>query len=171
MSAATAMSGGAVAPQGKGVYPSILGEVRDMGSNIILVGLVLISAYVSRIPNTVLAYFRSRIVQGVSLVAIFLLTTNYGWIHGILAALAFALVLSRAIREANPSVTASGFQDYTPAVVFSNGVDTTLIPQDNRWFVEKVLGENPYLIREKDVRTSAIQDNSDKSMNASRSSK
>lgn len=170
MSAATAVSGGvAIVTQGGGAYPSILGEVRSMSSNILLVGLVLVSAYVSRIPSDILAYFRSRIVQGLSLVAIFLLTTNYGWIHGILAALAFALVLSRAIREAKPA--ASGFQDYTPAVIFSNNVDTTLIPQDNRWFVEKVLGENPYLIRERDVRTNAVQDDSERSMTASRSSK
>lgn len=170
MSAATAMSGGAaIVTQGGGAYPSILGEVRNMSSNILLVGLVLVSAYVSRIPSDTLAYFRSRLVQGLALVTIFLLTTNYGWIHGILAALAFALVLSRAIREAKPA--ASGFQDYTPAVIFSNNVDTTLIPQDNRWFVEKVLGENPYLIREKDVRTNAVQDDSERSMTASRSSK
>lgn len=167
MSAATAMSGGAV-PQGGGAYPSILGEVRNMSSNILLVGLVLVSAYESRIPEQWLAYFRSRLVQGVGLVVIFLITAKYGWVHGILAALAYALVISRAIRTARPT---AGFQDYTPAVVFSNGVDTTLVPQDNRWFVEKVLGENPYLIRERDVRTSAVQDDSDKSMTASRSSK
>ena len=165
MSAAAAMSGGA-APQGG--YPSVLGEAKTMSSNLLLVGLILISAYESRVPETWLAYFRIRLVQGVGLVAIFLITANYGWVHGILAALAYALLLSRAIRTARPS---SGFQDYTPAVVFTNGVDTTLVPQDNRWFVEKVLGENPYLIRERDVRTSAIQDDSEKSMTASRSSK
>jgi MFS superfamily sulfate permease-like transporter len=167
MSAAAAMSGSTV-PQGGGAYPSILGEVRSMSSNILLVGLVLISAYESRIPEQWLAYFRSRLVQGVGLVAIFLITANYGWVHGILAALAYALVVSHAIRTAKPT---SGFQDYTPAVVFSNGIDTTLVPQDNRWFVEKVLGENPYLIRERDVRTTAIQDDSERSMTASRSNK
>ena len=168
MSAATAMSS-STPPQSGGSYPSVLGEAKSMTSNILLVGLVLVSAYESRIPETWLTYFRSRLVQGFGLVAIFLITANYGWVHGILAALAYALVLSRAIRTARPS--SSGFQDYTPAVVFTNGVDTTLVPQDNRWFVEKVLGENPYLIRERDVRTAAVQDDSEKSMTASRSSK
>lgn len=168
MSAATAMSGSAV-PQIGGSYPSILGEVRNMSSTIFLVGLVLVSTYESRIPEEWLAYFRNRLVQGVGLVAIFLITANYGWIHGILAALAYALVLSRAIRTAKQT---SGFLNYRPSTfVFTNGEDTTFVPQDTRWFVEKVLGENPFLIRERDVRTAPIQDNSDRSMRSSKSSK
>ncbi len=157
MSAAV-LNGGAVQGQMGGVRSTVLGEARDMTTYILLVGLVLVSVYESRIPESALAYFRSRLVQGLSLVAVFLITVNYGWIHGILAALAFALVVSRAIRTAKTYPAYSGFQDYTPAVIFTNNVDTTLIPQDNRWFVERVLGENPYLIRERDVRTSAVQD-------------
>jgi hypothetical protein len=166
MSAATMSS--SAASQSGGSYPSVLGEAKHMSSNLLLVGLVLISAYESRVPENWLAYFRSRLVQGLGLVAIFLVTSNYGWVHGILAALAYTLLVSRAIRTARP--TTSGFIDYS-GKLFSNGIDTTLIPQDNRWFLEKVLGENPYLIRERDVRTSAVQDDSEKSMTDSRNSK
>lgn len=161
MATATAMSGGASNQIG-GLRPSVFEEVQQMSGHILLVGLVLTSVYVSRIPVTTLRWFRSSIVQFVSLIAIFLITARYGWIHGILAVLAFALTVSTALRLA-PTVT-NGFMDYTPAVIFSNGIDTTLVPDDNRWFVERVLGENPFLIREREVKTSAVQDLSDKSM-------
>jgi len=165
MAQATAMSGGSM-PQMGGLRPSVLEEVQQMSGNILLVGLVLVSVYVSRIPPETLSYFRSSLVQFVSLVAIFLLTARFGWIHGILAVLAFALVVSTAVRTSK-----AGFVDYTPAVIFSNGIDTTLVPTDNRWFVERVLGENPFLIREREVKTSAVQDLSDKSMTNSSVSK
>jgi len=147
-----------------GGHYSIFNEVSGMSTYIVLVILVLISVYTSRIPESVLTWFRLSAIQGISLVAIFLITAQYGWVHGILAVLAFALVISLAIRTTPAN---SGFQDYTPAVIFSNGIDTTLIPADNRWWSEKVLGENPFLIREREVKTSAVQDLSERSMSNS----
>jgi len=41
-------------------------------------------------------------------------------------------------------------------------MNVRLIPGKHKWFVEKVLGENPLLIEDETVNTSAVQDYSDK---------
>ena len=43
-------------------------------------------------------------------------------------------------------------------------VDTNLGKKANRWFSEKVMGENPYLIRENSISTTAVQDLSERNM-------
>jgi hypothetical protein len=45
---------------------------------------------------------------------------------------------------------------------FSSEMNVRLIPGKHKWFVEKVLGENPLLIEDETVNTSAVQDYSDK---------
>jgi len=123
---------------------------------------VLVSVYVSRIPESVYAYFRSTLVQLLGLACILGITLCYGFIHGILAALAFSLLVSHALRS-RPNH--EGFTEYTPAVYISgDGDNTVVIPKNHRWFGEKVLGERPQLIREKQVTTSAVQDLSERTM-------
>jgi hypothetical protein len=97
-----------------------------------------------------------------SLFGIVLLTTCYGWVHGIVAALAFGLVMSRANRHGE-----EGFTEYIPGLTS----ESTVVPNNQRWLSEKILGENPYIINEKNVSTSAIQDVSEKSMINSNSSR
>jgi hypothetical protein len=151
-----------------GTRMPVLDEIQEMSGHFLLLFLVLVSVYVSRIPTNVLSYFRSRIVQFVALSSIFLITAKYGWIHGILAALAVALVITRALREESSAAVANeGMIDYVPAALIMEESGTTFVPQNHRWFVEKVLGENPFLIREKEVQTTAVQDLSERSMGSS----
>lgn len=145
-----------------GVQTPVLDEIRLMSSYFLLIFLVLVSVYVSRIPESVYSYFRSTWVQALGFVGVVAITWVYGPIHGILAALAFALVLSHALRS---KPTSEGFTEYTPAVYISGDGDSTIvIPKNHRWFGEKVLGERPQLIREKQVNTSAVQDLSERTM-------
>jgi hypothetical protein len=71
------------------------------------------------------------------------ITVNYSWIIGIIAAIAFALVLGlpRSIQEG-----------------FGSGGETSfkVIPTTKKWLVEKILKENPVVIEEEKVVTSAI---------------
>ena len=99
--------------------------------------------------------------NGFCFIAILIITTTYGYIHGILAALAFALVLSHALRSV-PSSEKEGFLNSpshdSPVIFLDIGDNTTFISKNHRWFGEKILGENPLFIREKEVSTSAVQD-------------
>lgn len=76
--------------------------------------------------------------------SVFGITVYYSWIVGIIAAIAFALVLGLP---------------YSIQEGFGSGGETSLqvIPTTKKWFVEKVLKENPVAIEEEKVVTSAIQ--------------
>ena len=78
-------------------------------------------------------------------VSVYGITMYYSWILGILAAIAYALLLGlpQSIQEG-----------------FGSGGETSLqvVPSTKKWFVEKVLKENPVAIEEEKVVTSAVQD-------------
>ena len=156
-------------PQMGGVRIPVLEEIQIMLGYIVLVALVLISVYVSRIPTRVMNFAQHPVGQLVGFVLVVGVTMQYGWIHGVLAALAYALVISRANREQQitSQATKEGLIDYVPAALIMEESGTTFVPQNHRWFVEKVMGENPFLIREKEVQTTAVQDLSERSMGSS----
>jgi hypothetical protein len=160
-------------PQMGGMRMTALDEIQVMTGHFLLLALVLTSVYVSRIPPSTLALFRNPVYQVLGLAAVILITNQYGWIHGILAALAFSLVLARALRTINEGFSSSeSLINFIPGTnIFLEDSGTDIIPENQRWFVEKVLGENPFLIREKEVKTQAVQDSSEQSMGSSRSSK
>lgn len=136
----------------------VLHECAIMTGHAILIVLVLLSVYVSRIPSGVLDKFAHLPYQFLGLLAVVSITGVYGWIHGILAALAFTLIVSRALRP-----TREGLEDYDgPAVLIADSQETDIVPGKQRWFSEKVLGENPFLLRERTVSTSAVQDLSER---------
>ena len=137
------------------IRAKVLDDMHIMSGNVLLVVLVLLSAYVSRIPDSILTKFKSIYYKISGLFLIVILTTAYGWIHGILAALAFALIVSRSSRHAE------GFMEYTPAIFFGNSDGTTIIDNSHRWLSEEVLGNNTKMIRDKEVMTSAVQDMSE----------
>ena len=148
-----------------GVRTDAMNEIQTMTGHFLLIGLILLSVYISRIPPHILNLFSNSSYQALGAVSVILITIQYGWIHGIMAALAFALLVSRAIRKIN-----EGLVDYIPFSVNTLGIedpDTTYVAENHRWFVERVMGETPFLIREKEVRTSAVQDLSERSMGSS----
>lgn len=156
-------------PQMGGMRKSLVHELQETAGAFILLGLVLTSVYVSRIPKETLGYFRNPFGQALGLGAVLFITTTYGWVHGIVAALAYALVVSRALRRGGDIESFDDIVDY-PAVVLPEGQDTILVPKNHRWFLEKVMGETPFLIRDKEVTTSAVQDLSDRGMGSNTSS-
>ena len=80
-------------------------------------------------------------------------TVLYGWPLGILAGLMSALLIG-----------AGGIHPITKPVAegFSSEMNVRIVPDKHKWFVEKVLGENPLLIEDDTVTTSAVQDYSEK---------
>jgi hypothetical protein len=139
-------------------YMPVLDEIKVMSGHFLLLFLVLVCVYVSRIPNSVLQKFHKRWVQGICFLAVIVITVQYGYVHGILAALAFSLVLSHALRFTE------GLVDYFPTFYSTDLSTNTIIPKNHRWFGEKILGENPFIIREKEVTTSSVQDLSERTM-------
>ncbi len=150
-------------PQQGGGRMTVFDEVSLMSGHVLLIILVLISVYVSRIPIDILAYFRLVPVQLVGLVSILVITVCYGWVHGILGALALALVVSRAKKPVQQT-TAEQMTNYIAEPMELPFNSTRMITEPHRWLSEKILNENPYLIQERSVSTSAVQDLSERTM-------
>ena len=137
------------AQQTGGAVPraNVLDEIQVMSGHILLLFLILVCVYISRIPEPVLIKFKESLYQILGLFLIIVITTLYGWIHGILATLAFVLLVSRAYRKSEV------FADYVPSVFLTS--EGTAVDQSHRWLNERILGERPVLIRDSDVKTSA----------------
>jgi len=145
-----------------GLRHTAMDEIQGMIGHFLLIGLILISVYVSRIPRDTLHIFRRSPYQILGLVGVILITFQYGWIHGTMAALAYALIVSRAIRTINEGMT-----DFVPPTVSFWPSNAEIVPENHRWLGERIMGENPFIIREKEVKTSAVQDFSETNMGAS----
>jgi hypothetical protein len=149
-------------PQMGGLRYTAMDEIQTMMGHFLLIGLILTCVYVSRIPRDVLQKFRHSSFQMIGLLIVILITSCYGWIHGTLAALAYALIVSRAIRTIN-----EGLIDFVPPTISFWPSDVEIVPENHRWLGERIMGENPFMIRDKEVKTSAVQDFSEMNMGAS----
>ena len=109
---------------------------------ILILGIVFPSS-ISSSTIKQLSTVPGRVLLFGTLVAI-LHYTN--WVYGLLFALFVAILLST--RTLNEGMSDYSFQPITDS---------------KKWFVERVLKENPLAIREEKVTTAAVQDNSDTS--------
>lgn len=97
------------------------------------------------------------------IVLVITVTLHFGWITGLLAALAVALFLGNP--ALNTPVKKSSYEiaeNFTVKEKFGPGSGETAtikVPKesDNKWLVEKILKENPVAIEEERVETIAVQ--------------
>lgn len=115
-----------------------------------LVGLVLAVTivYAGQIPASYMAFVDSVGGRLVGIVGVLAVLRYFGWIYGVLAALAFMVLMRGAIVSLNEG--------------FVNQIVKERI--GGRWYVERVLGEQPEVIDTDVVSTAAVTDNSQRSM-------
>lgn len=77
---------------------------------------------------------------------VYFVTQTYGWTIGIVLAVFSALLISAGSNQRLPVSVKEGFNS-----------DIKLIDSSHKWFVEKILGENPLLIEEENVITLPVQ--------------
>jgi len=77
-----------------------------------------------------------------------------GLLWGLLVAIAFLLYA-----QSTKSITKEGFQ---PILVTAPESVRRVVPNRHMWFLEEIMNEDPYLIEEEVIRTSAVQDMSEK---------
>lgn len=101
--------------------------------------------FLPRLPKELLEHsdaFYGRILHSG---LVYYVTQSYGWTVGMIVAL-FSALLIGAGSTRRLSVK-EGFNS-----------DVKIIDSKHKWFVEKVLGENPFLIEEENVTTLPVQD-------------
>lgn len=69
----------------------------------------------------------------------------FNWYTSLLAALLLVLIINSGLL-------------HTEKEGFEPGIDTRFVGDKKKWYIEQVLGENPVLIEENNISTSAVQD-------------
>ena len=128
----------------------------------VLVGLfmTLVIVFVGKIPIGIRKQADSLPGRALLLTFTILVATLFGWAFGMVAALMSAILIGAGGVSSNSPNSPNRFNETTEG--FSPDLNVRLIPTKHKWFVEKTLGENPLLIEEETVDTSAVQDLSEK---------
>lgn len=119
---------------------------------LIALAMTIVIVFLEKIPLEIRKQ-ADTLLGRLFLVGLTVLTVQvFGWTMGVLAALMSVLLIG-----------AGGVHPVKKAVQegFSSEMNYRIIPSKHKWFVEKVLGENPLLIEDQTVDTSAVQDLSD----------
>lgn len=122
---------------------------------VVLLGLFMIIGivFLEKIPMEVRKQADSFLGRALLLTFTVTVVALYGWPLGILAGLLSALLIG-----------AGGIHPIQKQIKegFSSEVNVRLVPGKHKWFIERVMGENPLLIEDDTVSTSAVQDLSEK---------
>lgn len=110
--------------------------------------LILIIVFAPEIPTEYRVFADSLLGRVFGVAIVYGVIEALGWVYGLLTALAFLLILNGAPRYAASET--EGFD--------GGGTVTEKKIIGKRWFVEKVLGENPKKIATDKVTTSAVED-------------
>ena len=106
---------------------------------------VLIIVYASAVPVEVRQFMDSMVGRVSGIAIVYGIIHSFGWVYGLLATLAFLIVLQGAPRL-----------EYVEGFSGGGSINQKKII-GKKWFVEQVLGENPKKIETDKVQTSAIE--------------
>lgn len=107
--------------------------------------LVLSIVYAPNIPIEIRQFLDSMIGRVVSIGVIYGIVHSFGWVYGLLATLAFLIIL-----QGSPRL------EYVEGFSGGGSINQKKIV-GKKWFVEQVLGENPKKIETDKVQTTAIE--------------
>jgi len=107
--------------------------------------LILTIVYAPAIPIEVRQFTDSMIGRILGIGVVYGIIHSFGWVYGLLAALAFLIILHGAPRL-----------EYVEAFNGGGSINEKKVI-GKKWFVEQVLGENPKKIETDKVRTTAIE--------------
>jgi hypothetical protein len=137
-------------------HPPQIGGVQEQMSDllskygppvqtIILLGIFLGIVFLPKLPKELMEFSDAFYGRLAHIVVLYHVTANFGWSVGIVLAVFSALLIGAGSNRRLP--VKEGFNS-----------DIKFIEPKEKWFVEKVLGENPFLIEEENVLTFPVQD-------------
>lgn len=109
--------------------------------------LALLIVYSSIVPGSVRRFADTLLGRLFGILWIYLTVEGLGWLFGLFTALAFLLIIYLSPRA--------------PYGAFTEGFHGGVVEKERigkRWFVERVLGENPTAISTEKVTTLPVQD-------------
>lgn len=130
---------------------------RYEGHVALLVGTfaTLVIVFVGKIPKDIREQADSFLGRALLLTFTVLTTLVFGWPLGVVVGLMSALLIgSGSVHPVSRPPVTEGF---------ATDFNVRLIPTSKKWFVEQLLGENPLLIEDTVIDTSAVQDLTERS--------
>lgn len=125
-----------------------LENTKQTQSILLYIFITLVIVFKDQIPPSIYVQSDSLLGRIFIVVSVYFVTSYYGWILGLLYAIAYALLLGL------PNQLSSTVKEG-----FGSGGESSLqvVPTAKKWLVEKILHENPIAIEEEKVVTSAVQ--------------
>jgi hypothetical protein len=130
----------------------------------VLVGLcmTIVVVFLDKIPVDIRKQADTLLGRALLIVYTTVVTMLFGWPLGILSALMSALLIGAGGVHPIKKLIKEGF---------ASEMNVKIVPDGKkRWFIERALGENPTIIEDERVDTSAVQDSSEKNTGSVQSS-
>ena len=117
--------------------------------------------FLEKVPIEIRKQADTFLGRALLLTVIVVITILFGWPLGILSTLASALFIGAGgvhpiVKRMTEGMTEGFAKGMTEG--FAPDMSIRMIPDKKKWFIEEVLGENPLMIEDQTVRTSAVQD-------------
>ena len=126
----------------------------------------LILVFPHNVPKSFVMAAKNSVGQVIAVIVIFTIMFIYGPLLGLLCSLAYLFVWS--MKDTAPE-TKENFQNVKPYIVMESPIKSRTVNKEaQKWFIERTLNEEPYMIEEDLVKTSAVQDDSEHDMSNSR---
>ena len=141
-----------------GVRESILDflqKTKTFQATLLYIIFIVAIVFKNQIPPAIYDQADSFLGRSLAVFLVAVITTQFGWVLGLLAAMSVALLLGLPKQ--------GGFPLTAPVKEgFGSGGETAIqvVSTGKKWFVEKVLKENPVAIEEEKVITLPVQNDS-----------
>ncbi len=136
--------------------------------------MMIIIVFVGKIPIEIRKQADTMLGRACLILFTVVIVMLFGWPLGFIAALMSAVLIGAGgVHPIEQKVTEGFSSEATRTNIregFSSEMNVRLVPSRQKWFVEKVLGENPLIIEDETVETSPVQDLSEKSTGSVQSS-
>ena len=119
---------------------------KDVLNNVLLLFIVVGITFVGTLPLSIRKGVNTYIGNIAGLIVIITIYFTFGWVPAFMASLLFILAINSGMLYESEG--------------FEPGIDTRVISNPKKWYIERILGENPFIIEEETVKTQPIQDNS-----------
>lgn len=130
--------------------------------------MVITIVFVGKIPVEIRKQADTLIGRSSLILFTVVVIMVFGWPLGFVAGLMSAVLIGAGGIHPVTQQIKEGFTSTREG--FSSEMNVRLVPSRQKWFVERVLGENPLIIEDETVETSAVQDLSEKSTGSVQSS-
>jgi len=127
-----------------------------------MAGLLVTGAFIEIAPRRSLEFLDNTVGSILFFTVPFIFMSYFDWSTGLLAAVVSLIVFTRLEKGDSDE----GFSDKSDD---DKEVSTKVISNPHRWFIERVLGEEPVAISSDRIITSAVQNQDNKSSSSSSS--